>query len=190
MHKSRITLFLHNWILVCASIGLSLTAQADTVLLTNGDRISGDIIELTASAIKIKTTYAGTLSLDTLAVKSFDTDNPQHWQINLKPHQTRIHSSDKNGHVSIGDKIYAIDELSLSPSQARWKKSGLLEVSLDVDNDVNRKEKLHINSELNLESKHWRNELKAEVKRDKEKDRTTEDTSELNYTLDYLIAIG
>lgn len=160
---------------------------ADTVWLTNGDRISGDIIELSNTSLKIKTRYASTLSLDISAVRSFRTDSKQHWDINLKPYPALIDQSDREGHVSIDGKIVAIRDLELLPSQAKWKKSGLLETTLDVDNDKNRKEKLHINAELNLESKHWRHSLATETKRDKEHSKLTENTLELNYTLDYLI---
>jgi Protein of unknown function, DUF481 len=160
---------------------------ADTVWLTNGDRISGDIIELSNSSLKIKTRYASTLSLDISAVRSFQTDTKQHWDINLKSRPALIDQSDREGHVSIDGKPVAIRDLELLPSRAKWKKSGLLESTLDVDNDKNRKEKLHLNGELNLESKHWRHSLATETKRDKERDKLTEDTLEFNYTLDYLI---
>lgn len=163
-------------------------AYADTVWLTNGDRISGDIIELSNTVLKIKTSYADTLSLEVSAVQSFHTDTKQHWQINLKPRTTVISQSDRHGYVHIDGKNIAIPDLSLTPPQAYWKKSGLLETTLDVDNDKTRKEKLHINSELNLESKHWRHELKGEVKRDKENHKVSEDTEEYNYTLDYLFS--
>lgn len=172
-------------------IALSLITapcHADTVWLINGDRISGDIIELSQTSLKIKTRYAATLSLDIRAVKSFQTDAVQHWDINLKPHSTLIVQSDRQGHVNIDGQTIAIHDLALLPSHAKWKKSGLLETTLDVDNDKNRKEKLHINGELNLESKHWRHSLEAETKRDKERDKLTEDTLELHYTLDYLIS--
>lgn len=168
-------------------LGLNTSTWADTLLLANGDRISGEIIELNATTLKIKTPYAGVVSLQTQAVQSFNTDAAQPWQINLKPHHTMIRQSKKRGHVIVNGKTIAIHDLALSPTQPHWKTSGLLETSLDVDNDNTRTEKLHINTELNLESKHWRHALKAESKRDKERNQVTEDTTELNYTLDYLV---
>lgn len=167
-------------------LGIGLSARADTLLLTNGDRISGELIELNSTTAKIKTSYAGTVSLDIEAIQSFLTDKAQHWQINLKSRHLLIHENDQRGHVTVDGHKIAISNLRLAPAQAHWKKSGLLETTLDVDNDANRKEKLHINTELNLESQHWRHALKAESKRDKEKSKVTEDTIEFNYTLDYL----
>ncbi len=186
MQKSRVIAPVLFRIVLFSTISLGLSAQAETLLLNNGDRISGEIIELNATTVKIKTIYAGTVVLDTYAIRSFHTNQRQQWQINLKPQQTLIEESKKNGHVNIDGKTVPIQDLALTPEQARWKKSGLLEVSMDVDNDDNRKEKLHINTELNLESKHWRHALKAESKRDKEHKKVTEDTIEINYTLDYL----
>lgn len=168
-------------------IGIGLLAQADTLMLVNGDRISGEIIELNTTNIKIKTTYAGTLSLDINAIQSFHTDKVQHWQINLKSRHLLIHESDQRGYVNIDGHNIAIRELGLSQNKKHWKKSGLLDTALDVDNDDNRKEKFHVNTELNLESKYWRHAFKAESKRDKEHEKVTEDTIELNYTLDYLL---
>lgn len=182
MQKSRIIAALF----VIGSISQGKLAQADQVLLINGDQISGIITELNTETLKLNTDYAGTISLKIEAIKSFHTEKNAHWQINLKERNTTIHASNKRGHVIVNGKDIAINELALKPSQKHWKKSGLLETSLEVDNDTNRKEQLHINTEFNLESKHWRHALKAESKRDKERNHVTEDTLELNYTLDYL----
>lgn len=182
MQKSRITTSLF----LIGSIGLCELALADQVLLTNGDQISGTITELNTETLKINTDYAGTLSLKVEAIKSFHTEKNAHWQINLKERHAIIHVSNKPGHVSVDGKNIPINELAFKPAQKTWQKSGLLETSLDVDNDNNRKEQLHINTELNLESRHWRHAFKTESKRDKEYHHVTEDTLELNYTLDYL----
>jgi hypothetical protein len=158
----------------------------DTVWLTNGDRITGEITEISSSTLKIKTSYAATLSLDTSAVRSFATDSAHRLQIDLKPHTAQIQESDAQGQVIIDGKQIAIHHLKLVPDHGRWKKSALLETTLDVDNDHDRKENFHINGELHLESDTWRHELNAEVKRDKENHRLTEDTEEYSYSLDYL----
>jgi len=159
----------------------------DTVWLANGDRISGEITEISGSTLKIKTGYAATpLSLDTSAIQSFATDSARQLQINLKHHTARIQESDRKGQVTIDGKHIAITDLKLVPDQRHWKKSALVETTLDVDNDHDRKENFHINGEFHLDSDTWRHELNAEVKRDKENYRLTEDTEEYSYSLDYL----
>lgn len=165
---------------------LANQCAGDTVWLSNGDRISGKIIELSDSALKIKTTYADTLSLDLRAIQSFATDKSRQLQINLRDQNAQIQKNDQPGRVTIDGKSVAINELKFSQHIKPWKTAALLETSLDVDNDQNRKEHLHINSELRLESKHWRHELKGEVKRDKQKHHLTENTQEYEYILDYL----
>ncbi len=182
----KTTFFWHRLICLPGILFIGLSARADTLLLANGDRISGELLELSPNTVKIKTSYAGTLSLDINAIQSFHTDKPQHWQINLKPGHLLIQENAHPGHVTVEGHKIAIRDLRLYPNQPHWKKSGLLETSLDVDNDDRRKEKIHINTEWKLESKHWRHELKAESKRDKEKNNVTEDTIDFNYTLDYL----
>ncbi len=160
----------------------------DTVWLTNGDRISGEITDISDSTLKIKTSYAATVSLDTSAIQSFSTDSAHKLQIGLKKQTTQIQKNDQQGYVTIDGKSIAIHDLRLSPSTKHWKTTGLLETALDVDNDHDRKEHLHINGELHLESEKWRHELKGEVKRDKEHQRITEDTQEYEYILDYLFS--
>jgi len=167
---------------------ISGNSYGDTVWLNNGDRISGEIIELSNNTLKIKTLYAATLSLDVSAIHSFHTNTKQQWQINLKKRAAVIQQSERPGYVNVAGKNVAIHDLALTPPQAHWKKTGLLETTLDVDNDKNRKEKLHLNAELTMESNQWRHELKGEVKRDQENHKVMEDTEEFNYTLDYLFS--
>lgn len=165
----------------------SSIAVADQVTLLNGDKISGSITEMTATSLKIQTSYAGTISLDASAIASLQTDQIREWKINLQLTETIIHPHEKAGQVYANGHPYKLSELRLENNPGGWKKSGLLDTSLDVDNDKERKEKLHINTELKLQSDHWRHELKAEAKRDKEHQRVTEDTFETNYQLDYFL---
>ncbi|CCO25488.1 DUF481 domain-containing protein [Maridesulfovibrio hydrothermalis] len=48
--------------------------QADTVLLLNGDRLSGKIISMENSKLSLRTDYAGTVSIDWPRIKSIDSD--------------------------------------------------------------------------------------------------------------------
>jgi putative salt-induced outer membrane protein YdiY len=51
-------------------------ASADTVELTNGDKLTGTVTEQTAGKIKIETSYAGTVIVDLAEVRSMNTDSP------------------------------------------------------------------------------------------------------------------
>lgn len=174
------------------TLGFMIALLADSVLgdsvqLKNGDRITGTITEMSPRSLKIKTHYAGTITLDTSAIASLQTDKMRQWKINLQPTDTIIHPHEKAGQIYANGHAYKLSELILEHNPGGWKKSGLLETSLDVDNDAERKEKFHINTELQLQSQHWRHDIKAEAKRDKEHNRVTEDTFETNYQLDYFL---
>ena len=49
---------------------------ADTVTLTNGDRISGTVVKTDGNAVIVKTTYAGEVKIDLAAVSTLATDGP------------------------------------------------------------------------------------------------------------------
>ena len=55
---------------------LALPAAADEVILTNGDRISGTVVELAGGKLSIKTEYAGTIKIDWAKIDTFATDEP------------------------------------------------------------------------------------------------------------------
>lgn len=52
-------------------------AAADEVLMHNGDRLTGDVVRQDADRIKLKTAYAGTLSIDWAQVREVRLDEPQ-----------------------------------------------------------------------------------------------------------------
>jgi putative salt-induced outer membrane protein len=51
-------------------------ARADSVLLNNGDRVSGTIEELNPASVIITTRYAGRLVIDRSAIKTLQSDKP------------------------------------------------------------------------------------------------------------------
>jgi putative salt-induced outer membrane protein YdiY len=53
---------------------LHLSATADTIYLNNGDRISGTVIAVTESAVRVTTEYAGDLEVQRIAIFALDTD--------------------------------------------------------------------------------------------------------------------
>lgn len=53
---------------------LSFHASADTVLLTNGDRITGTVQRLKSSKLEVATPYAGTIGIDVDSIVSIETE--------------------------------------------------------------------------------------------------------------------
>lgn len=172
-------------------IAISLTTArsfADTILLTNGDRITGDIEQLDETNLRVKTAYAASINIQRSAIQSFSTDEPKTWLHQSQSRSISIALSDAPGYVQINSLTVPIAELSLTQEEAapKWRKDGQIGTTLDVDTGTNQgRKEFHLNAELNLESKNWRHNFKNETNHDKEEDLTTEDTAEFRYALDY-----
>lgn|GEM_PF-1089045 len=175
-----------SFISVCSC--MSMTSAADTVLLTNGDRISGEVQELNETSLTIKTDYNPSINIKHDAINSFSTDQYHHWRIHQTQHEVKVEHSTKPHHVIINNEQVHISALILANTltTAKWRKSGNLETSIELKNKENKNRKVHINGDINIESDQWRHTLKSEIKYEKEEKIRTEDNAELRYALDYL----
>jgi hypothetical protein len=186
-----ISVFIMLWAL---SI-LCIQSQADTVLLTNGDSITGDIQEINDTTLAIKPAYAPLINIDKNSVKSFATNQSRNWKIKKSESEDAIESSTKaelsttSQHVLVNGEIFTVDDIMLSSTvtKPKWQITGNLETSLDVDKDDKSTEKLHLNTDLTFESKTWRHNIKSEIKHEQEDSKKTEDNREITYALDYFI---
>ena len=52
---------------------------ADTLILSNGDKLTGTVMEQTAGKIKLETAYAGTVEVSLAEVASMSTDTPMQY---------------------------------------------------------------------------------------------------------------
>jgi hypothetical protein len=176
-------------LLLALACSLASAANGDTVVLVNGDHISGEILSLSASKLIIKPPYAGRISIQRHALQTLTTDTPKLWMVKQQTISGRIESSSQAGQVVINSQTFALADLSLDHTTAaqRWHTSGNLESSLDVDKDKKDKEKLRIEGELSLQSEDWRHELKSKFRRERENHKLTEDTFDASYALDYFL---
>lgn len=176
-------------LLIIAALTLtSAKSVADTLWLTNGDRISGEIEQLDETTLRIKTAYAPAINIQRSAIQSFATDTPKTWQHQSQLSLTSITQSDTSGYVMIDSLQVPITGLSLKRMEdaPKWRKDGQIGTTLNVDTGTNQgRKEFHLNAELNLESKNWRHNFKNETNYDKEEDLTTEDITEYRYALDY-----
>lgn len=63
--------------MLCASCGLvSAACMADTVVLENGDRLSGAIVRMESTSLWLDTAYAGKIKLPWAQVKQIESDKP------------------------------------------------------------------------------------------------------------------
>lgn len=61
---------------IFAALTCSFYAQADTVWLKNGDKITGDILVLDSGKLLLKTDYAGTITLMMTKISTLETEQP------------------------------------------------------------------------------------------------------------------
>jgi putative salt-induced outer membrane protein YdiY len=66
--------------IAAAVLALATFARADEVVMKNGDKLDGTIVNLDAGKITLKTAFAGDIKIDATQVSTLSTDNP----INLK----------------------------------------------------------------------------------------------------------
>ncbi|WP_297896103.1 hypothetical protein [Shewanella sp.] len=84
--------------------GLSWQAFADSVLLKNGDRITGVIKSFDDENLVIKPSYAPKISIDRSAILSFETSENRHWSVNRTLQNIHIQSSGLEGFVMINKR--------------------------------------------------------------------------------------
>ena len=72
MSTARIMAFLTTLI----TLTVVNQVQADEVILINGDRITGTLVELAGETLVIKTDYAGVVKIKWNEVQTFSTDGP------------------------------------------------------------------------------------------------------------------
>jgi len=172
---------------------------ADTVLLINGDTITGDIQELNTETLTIKPSYSAVIVIDKSAVKSFSTELNRVWKRNAKyllsknstPENqiAKAEFSNTPKTIIVNGETLSIAELTFPTITVKpeWQITGHLDTSLDVDDDDKSTEKLHLNTDITFESKTWRHNVKSEIKHEEEDSKKTEDNAEITYALDYFI---
>ncbi|MFB2658363.1 DUF481 domain-containing protein [Shewanella xiamenensis] len=170
--------------------GLSGQSLADTVLLRNGDKITGEIKSFDEAHLVIKPSYSPKISIERSAIKSFETTQNQHWSINRTLQDVSIKSSELDGFVQVNNQQTPISELVFSDrkSDSEWRYSGSVEAAIDVTSNTKNTQKLHAKSDISAETLQWRHNLKSEVRYETEEKTTKRNTLEAHYSLDYLIS--
>lgn len=170
--------------------GLSWQAFADSVLLKNGDRITGVIKSFDDENLVIKTSYAPKISINRNAILSFETSENRHWSVNRTLQNINIQSSGLEGFVMINNQQTPISELMFSDiqSESDWRFSGSVEAAIDVSNNTKDTQKLHAKGDITAETLQWRHNFKSEWRYETEGDVTKRNTIEGHYNLDYLIS--
>lgn len=177
-----------NFLVVIIFLFFAGTLEADTVYTSNGDTFVGQITEFDGHTIKIDTPSAGSITIDAKLIKSFSTDQINHWEIKNSERKVMIATATEHGHVVIDGQLTSLHDLRLKRRALPDKLSGIVELSWDMKRDEDRKRELHLKSELHYHVNKWRHELKSEIKHGELRGTVNEDFYEINYSPDYLMS--
>ena len=99
---------------VMAIVFASGNAAADEVVLNNGDRITGKLVELVDGKLSIKTEYAGTVKIDWDQVQSFSTDEPVYLKIGDNEVRATVSEAESGTATLQSDDLLTTESIDLS----------------------------------------------------------------------------
>lgn len=120
MHNVSTPKFISSCMVLCTCSIISGHSQSDTLLLNNGDTITGDIQEINETTLAIKPAYAPLINIDKKAIKSFSTNQSRNWTIKKSAHDANTENnavaelSAIPQHVLVNGENITIEELRLS----------------------------------------------------------------------------
>jgi hypothetical protein len=85
------------------SIALASCAWADTIVMTNGDQLSGDVLLMDAGTLVLKTEYAGEIRINWDKVAQLQTNDPMRLRAKGFPagYEARLTSSGQPGVIVV-----------------------------------------------------------------------------------------
>ncbi len=176
---------LRKWLISLAFIATSLCRSAvviaDEVVLNNGDRITGKLVELADGKLSIKTDYAGTLKIDWTQVRSFSTDRPVYLKIDDNEILATVSEADSGTAILKTDDLLTSDAIELSRVRAMSNErkptvrmSGYVNIGASSASGNTNNEKVHGNTELVARSDKNRFTIGGRVNQTKENSLETE----------------
>lgn len=169
-----------------------LPAQADTVWLNNGDRLSGEILLLEGGKLVLKTKYAGRVLIDWKDIETLSADKPLMLRRNgLDSEQSEHLKPAGSGMVRLvngREQVVAMAEIDrLVPPRPVLKDrhwEGNLDAKLDMERNEDHTDEWRLKGDTRVEHGRWRHVLRGELERETENGEKSEDNWELEYDLD------
>lgn len=169
-----------------------LPVRADTVWLSNGDRLTGEILLLDGGKLALHTPYAGRVLIDWKDIQTLSADNPlmlrrrgldsEHSE-RLKPAQP--------GQVRLvngSERVVALTDIDrLVPPRPLLRDriwEGNLDAKLDMERNEDETDEWKFKGDTRIEHGRWRHVLRGELEHETENGEKTEDNWELEYDLD------
>lgn len=153
------------------AVGLPSLAQADTLLMANGDRYSGKVSEQ-GDKLEIVLEYGGSLSLPRSAVKQ--------WQ--REPHPKQSPSAMVASTVVVAP---ALTEAANSPAVSSWQLEGHGDVDMRLKRNDKQTDNLYLKGGMELANPSWRYSLDGEYTYETSDDVTKTHKYKLEPSVDY-----
>ena len=172
----------------------SSVTRADTVWLTNGDRLSGTVRYLSDGKLGLDTTYAGTVTLNWSAVSTLASDNPVTVQnkVTGEGYQVRLSSSDP-GYIWVEkdeqeEKVSTqrIDEFmkaKVRTDQLAW--TGNIDAGVNIKKASTDTQDYNLSFNNKVSKGNWRHNFGGTFDREEEDNSVNTDNYSLRYALDY-----
>ena len=179
-------------ILLLLLVSTALPARADTVWLSNGDRLTGEILLLDGGKLALKTKYAGRVLIDWKDIDTLSADKP----LMLRRSSLDSEKSERlkpagKGMVRLvngGEQVVALAEINrlLPPRPLLQDRvwEGNLDAKLDMERNEDRTDEWKLKGNTRIEHGRWRHVLRGELEHETENGEKTEDNWELEYDLD------
>ena len=168
-------------LIVLAAMFVVASVRADEVVLNNGDRITGKLVELAEGKLSIKTDYAGVISIDWSQVKTFSTDAPAYVTIGDNTVLTKVTESDSGTVTLESDDLLTSDSIALSrlESMSYERKpavrvSGRINIGAASTSGNTNVDKLNANAEVVARSDQNRFTVGGQINRAKDSGKETE----------------
>jgi len=156
--------------MVLASLLTAASVNADEVVLNNGDRISGTVVDLADGKLSIKTAYAGVVKIDWSQVQTLSTENPVYVTIGDNVVRATVGASDDGTATLESEELPTAESIELSrlKSMSYEKKpevrvSGRINLGASSASGNTNTDNLHADAEVIAQSDRNRFTLGGQV---------------------------
>ena len=185
----------HNAIFILLPLLYCLPAMADSVWLTNGDKISGKILSLKNSILEVDTDYAGILKIKLASIKTMASDSVIFIE-NQNTHEKYAVKMQRSnsGHVwlendSVKQKVSLnrIDEFMKSNAKRdEWDWNGNIDAGINLKDASTHTDDYNFSVNTKLKKLKWRHDIGATYNREVEDSNVNTDNYSARYAVDYM----
>ncbi|MDO9624248.1 MAG: DUF481 domain-containing protein [Pseudomonas sp.] len=179
-------------LLLSAFVGLVMPVSADTVWLSNGDRLSGEILLLDGGKLALKTRYAGQVLIDWKDIDTLRSDKPLllRRQGLDSEHSKQLAAAGKGMVRVINATTQTVPLASITRmvpprpvlQDRLWE--GNLDAKLDMERKADDSDEWKLKGNTRLEHGRWRHVLTGDLEYETKNGTKVDDNWALEYDLD------